>query len=246
MVVNNAASAARSDLTTARFTRTGSTMETLWKPQPPLNDPQTAHIAHGRQRYPHTIRSCRHPRAHGKEGSSVRVRHWTWSNFLHRRSLADLLCRRELEVASHGSDLPPTSVTGHRARCLPFGPCCGPRASPCPDLVQRAFSADRPESLWVADLSYLRCWEGLLFFAFVIDVFPRASWAGSWQPTCAPVSSPTLCGWRCIDEPRAPTSRSCTTPTPAANTPRSTSPRRSPTTEGSSRSGGSATPTTTR
>ena len=29
------------------------------------------------------------------------------------------------------------------------------------DLVQRDFSASRPNELWVADLSYLRCWEGL-------------------------------------------------------------------------------------
>jgi putative transposase len=42
-----------------------------------------------------------------------------------------------------------------------------------PDLVQRDFSATRPNELWVADLSYLRCWEGLVFFAFVIDAFSR-------------------------------------------------------------------------
>jgi putative transposase len=42
-----------------------------------------------------------------------------------------------------------------------------------PDLVQRDFTAVRPNELWVADFSYLRCWEGLLFFAFVIDVFSR-------------------------------------------------------------------------
>jgi putative transposase len=42
-----------------------------------------------------------------------------------------------------------------------------------PDLVERDFSASRPNALWVADLSYLRCWEGLLFFAFVIDAFSR-------------------------------------------------------------------------
>jgi len=42
-----------------------------------------------------------------------------------------------------------------------------------PDLVQRNFSASSPNELWVADLSYLRCWEGLLFFAFVIDAFSR-------------------------------------------------------------------------
>jgi transposase InsO family protein len=42
-----------------------------------------------------------------------------------------------------------------------------------PDLVQRDFSAGGPDELWVADLSYLRCWEGLVFFAFVIDAYGR-------------------------------------------------------------------------
>jgi transposase InsO family protein len=42
-----------------------------------------------------------------------------------------------------------------------------------PDLVKRDFSAEGPNRLWVADLSYLRCWEGNLFFAFVIDAFSR-------------------------------------------------------------------------
>ena len=42
-----------------------------------------------------------------------------------------------------------------------------------PDLVERDFSASGPNELWVADLTYLRCWEGLVFFAFVIDAFSR-------------------------------------------------------------------------
>ena len=42
-----------------------------------------------------------------------------------------------------------------------------------PDLVQRDFTASRPDELWVADLSYLRCWDGLVFFAFVVDAFSR-------------------------------------------------------------------------
>ena len=42
-----------------------------------------------------------------------------------------------------------------------------------PDLVQRDFSAPAPDRLWVADFTYLRCWEGLVFFAFVIDVYSR-------------------------------------------------------------------------
>jgi len=42
-----------------------------------------------------------------------------------------------------------------------------------PDLVQRDFTASHPNELWVADFSYLRCWEGVVFFSFVIDVYSR-------------------------------------------------------------------------
>jgi transposase InsO family protein len=48
-----------------------------------------------------------------------------------------------------------------------------PDAHRRPDLVQRDFTASRPNELWVADISYLRCWEGVVSFAFVIDVFSR-------------------------------------------------------------------------
>ena len=48
-----------------------------------------------------------------------------------------------------------------------------PKAQRAPDLVDRDFSATRPDELWVADFTYLRCHEGLVFFAFVIDVFSR-------------------------------------------------------------------------
>ena len=39
--------------------------------------------------------------------------------------------------------------------------------------MQRDFSASAPNELWVADFSYLRSWEGVVFFSFVIDVFSR-------------------------------------------------------------------------
>jgi putative transposase len=48
-----------------------------------------------------------------------------------------------------------------------------PQAHRRPDLVNRDFTAEAPNELWVADLSYLRCWEGLLFFAFILDTFSR-------------------------------------------------------------------------
>jgi putative transposase len=48
-----------------------------------------------------------------------------------------------------------------------------PAALRPPDLVNRDFSAERPDELWVADFTYLRCWEGPVFFSFVIDAFSR-------------------------------------------------------------------------
>ena len=49
-----------------------------------------------------------------------------------------------------------------------------PKATRSPDLVQRDFTASRPDEKWFADLTYLRCWEGLVFFSFVIDAYSRA------------------------------------------------------------------------
>jgi putative transposase len=41
------------------------------------------------------------------------------------------------------------------------------------DLVQRQFSATRPNQLWVADFTYVATWTGFVYVAFVIDVFSR-------------------------------------------------------------------------
>ena len=41
------------------------------------------------------------------------------------------------------------------------------------DLVQRQFSVDRPDRLWVADITFVRTWSGFAYVAFVIDVFSR-------------------------------------------------------------------------
>jgi putative transposase len=48
-----------------------------------------------------------------------------------------------------------------------------PAAVRSPDLVQRDFAVDRPDRLWLADFTYLRCWEGVVFFSFVIDAYSR-------------------------------------------------------------------------
>jgi putative transposase len=48
-----------------------------------------------------------------------------------------------------------------------------PAAVRPPDRVKRDFTAGGPDELWVADFCSLRCWDGLVFFAFVIDVRSR-------------------------------------------------------------------------
>lgn len=41
------------------------------------------------------------------------------------------------------------------------------------DLVERTFVASRPNQLWVADFTYVATWRGVVYVAFVIDVFSR-------------------------------------------------------------------------
>jgi putative transposase len=41
------------------------------------------------------------------------------------------------------------------------------------DLVERDFSAVRPNQLWVADLTYVATWSGFVYVAFIIDAFSR-------------------------------------------------------------------------
>ena len=44
---------------------------------------------------------------------------------------------------------------------------------PAPDLVERRFVADRPNALWLADITYVPTLEGYLFLAVVMDMFSR-------------------------------------------------------------------------
>ena len=41
------------------------------------------------------------------------------------------------------------------------------------DLVQRAFDADGPNQLWVADITYIRTFSGWVYAAFVMDMYSR-------------------------------------------------------------------------
>lgn len=48
-----------------------------------------------------------------------------------------------------------------------------PAAVRAPDLVRRDFTATRPDATWVADFTYCSTWSGIVYVAFVIDVFSR-------------------------------------------------------------------------
>ncbi len=41
------------------------------------------------------------------------------------------------------------------------------------DLVERNFTANRPNQLWFADITYVATWSGFVYVAFVTDVFSR-------------------------------------------------------------------------
>jgi len=41
------------------------------------------------------------------------------------------------------------------------------------DRVQRNFAAERPDALWVSDLTYVATWRGFVYVAFVIDAYAR-------------------------------------------------------------------------
>jgi putative transposase len=52
-------------------------------------------------------------------------------------------------------------------------------ASVAPDLVKRNFSAQGPNQLWVADITYVPTWAGFLYVAVVLDAWSRriVGWA---------------------------------------------------------------------
>ena len=47
------------------------------------------------------------------------------------------------------------------------------RDRPAADLVERDFTADAPDQLWVADITYVPTWAGFLYLAVVLDVWSR-------------------------------------------------------------------------
>jgi putative transposase len=64
-----------------------------------------------------------------------------------------------------------------------------PGARSAPDLVQRNFTAEVPNRLWVADITFVATWVGWLYLAVFVDAWSRkvVGWAMSTQLQTAPV-----------------------------------------------------------
>ncbi len=72
-----------------------------------------------------------------------------------------------------------------------------------PNLLDRNFAAERPDAVWLADISYLPTGEGWLYLA-AIEAGPRRgpgprarSSAGPWPTTCGPGCASTPWSWPC-------------------------------------------------
>jgi putative transposase len=52
-----------------------------------------------------------------------------------------------------------------------------------PNLLNRQFTVERPDSAWVTDITYIRTWEGWLYLAVVMDLHSRMIIGWSMQPT---------------------------------------------------------------
>ena len=77
-----------------------------------------------------------------------------------RKRIARLMREAGLVGASHRRGDPITTLRDKEAR-------------PAPDLVDRNFTASRPNQLWVADITYVPTAAGFLYLAVVLDAWSR-------------------------------------------------------------------------
>ncbi len=54
-----------------------------------------------------------------------------------------------------------------------------------PNTLQRGFTVQRPNKVWVTDITYVRTWEGWLYLAVVMDLYSRRMVGWSTKPTMA-------------------------------------------------------------
>lgn len=72
------------------------------------------------------------------------------------------------------------------------------------DKVQRRFQAERPNQLWVADITYVATWAGFAYVAFVTDVFSRkiVGWSVSstLKTDMLPLQALNMAAWMVSDD----------------------------------------------
>ena len=68
--------------------------------------------------------------------------------------------------AGHRRRAPSPAVAHHHRS----DPAAGTRP---PDLVRRDFTAERPNRLWVTDLTYVPTWSGVAYVCFIVDACSR-------------------------------------------------------------------------
>jgi transposase InsO family protein len=85
---------------------------------------------------------------------------------LHREGIAVARCTVERLMGELGLQ----GVRRGKPRRTTTPDAAAPRPA---DLVERDFSAQRPNQLWVADLTYVATWSGFVYVALVIDAFSR-------------------------------------------------------------------------
>ena len=80
---------------------------------------------------------------------------------------------------------------------------------PASDLLRRNFMAERPNELWVADITFLPTLAGFLYLSVVLDAWSRriVGWAFSAESE-ARASCSTLSTWRSRAWPESPTTSS--------------------------------------
>src|SRR5205823_3483908 len=117
---------------------------------------ELAALIHTSYERSHRTYGARRVHAELREGYGVRVG---------RKRVARLMRRADLK-----------GVQKRRFRCTTRS---GAPERWAPDLVERNFLADRPDALWVADVTYVPTAEGFLYLALVLDVFSRliVGWA---------------------------------------------------------------------
>jgi len=94
-----------------------------------------------------------------------------WKELLRRGHTGVPRCQVQRLMAEHG-------IRGAKCRGRPWRTTIAdPEALERPDLVKRDIESDanhtQPGELLIADFTYVRCWQGTVFFAFVLDVYSR-------------------------------------------------------------------------